>query len=140
MSPHVEGDTVLSLGEPLALHLKNTDRIDEAIVSIDLQRDPSIKSTIAFGFVDEAKFPNKREPHREDLAWMDIQTTGQLKFSWSRLMHNVFYNGSKIDSANTSAVANFDSFFSGVHLPIDVWVSLMRSIQSNLTSPGKNYL
>ena len=42
LSPDVDGDTLISLGVPIPLHLKNTNKIASGIAAIDMYADPTI--------------------------------------------------------------------------------------------------
>ena len=49
LSPDVDGDTLLTLGVPIPLHLKNTNKINKAIAAIDMYSDPNVQSTLVLG-------------------------------------------------------------------------------------------
>jgi len=52
---------VLTLGVPIPLHLKNTNKIASGIAAIDMYADPTIQSTLVLGAYDITKFRNKTE-------------------------------------------------------------------------------
>lgn len=67
LSPDVRDnvDDPLSLGAPVPLHLKNTGKIAEAIVAIDMYQDTTKTSTITFGGYDKLKFRNLTDTELE---------------------------------------------------------------------------
>ncbi len=54
-------------------------------------------------------------------------------------MRNVFYDLQSFDDGFRNE-AIFDSFFGGVHLPVNEWTDLFTRIQKNLTDMQKTYL
>lgn len=113
LSPDVHGDNYLTLGVPLPIHLKNINKIEKAIVGVNMYKN-SANATIEFGKIDPGKLRNKTETIN-DLYWLSVPTN-TVQFAWRREMRNVFYNGVSFDDGNIND-AVFDSFYGGIYLP-----------------------
>ena len=61
LSPNVDGNSLISLGVPIPVLLKNNGKITNAIVGIDMNRDVTVPSSITLGVIDQTKFRNKTE-------------------------------------------------------------------------------
>lgn len=94
LSPNVDGDSVLSLGVPIPLHLKRTNKIARGVVGIDMRRD-GVGSTITFGRIDTIRFRNKTETEAT-LKWFLIPSNNQ-RYAWRHEMKDVFYDRKSFD-------------------------------------------
>ena len=129
-SPNVDSSSVMSLGVPVPIHLKNTKKIKSAIVAIDISPPDGSASTIVLGDFDVTRFRNKSESIAQ-LKWFSIATNNQV-FAWRHEMRNVLYNMVSFDDGYFNE-AVFDSFYSGIHLPVSEWVPLFQQIQKNIS-------
>lgn len=137
LSPDINDGDYLTLGSPIPLHLKKTNKIGSAIVAIDMHQDSSLESTLTFGGYDVAKFRNKTEKP-EDLKWFDVPPKTS-RFAWTREVKNIFYNGKSFDDGYYNT-GTFDSFFGGIHLPQAEWTKTFAELQANMSTAGKSYL
>ena len=137
LSPDINDGDYLTLGAPIPLHLKKTNKIANAIVSIDMHQDDTHQSTMTMGGFDETKFRNKSEKY-SDLKWFDVPPKTS-RFAWTREVKNIFYNDKSFDDGYYNT-GTFDSFFGGIHLPVAEWTNAFTEIQANLTAAGNSYL
>lgn len=142
LSPDVDGDDYLTLGVPMPVHMKKKKRINRAVVSIDMKKGDEA-STLELGKISHDKFRYKAEDESQ-LGWVKV-ATNTTRFAWRSEMKNIFYNRTSFadtkfeDKSIDDGFQNnatFDSFYGGIHIPIDEWVPLFQMETQILKSKG----
>jgi Eukaryotic aspartyl protease len=143
LSPDVDGDDYITLGVPMPVHMKRKKRINRAVVAVDMKKGDDQTSTLELGKISYDKFRYKGEDENH-LGWVTVPTN-TTRFSWRTEMKNIFYNRTSFNDTKFEEKsiddgfqnnATFDSFYGGIHLPIDEWVPLFQMETLNLKGKG----
>lgn len=135
LSPNIDDGDILTFGVPIPLHLKNSGKIQTALVSLDMWQDTSKDSFITFGGYDTSRFRNKSDVN---LNWFTVPINTH-RFAWTREVKNIYYGEKSFDDGYYNT-GTFDSFEGGLHLPQVEWNKIFTEIQANLTAADKTYL
>jgi len=105
LSPNVDDGDIITLGVPIPIHLKNSGKITNAIVSLDMWQDTSKESFMTLGGYDVTRFRNKTDTN---LIWFTIPTNTH-RFAWTREVKNIYYGEQSFDDGYFNT-GTFDSF------------------------------